>query len=137
MAQKIETPAELHADHRHWQSDISMWKFDIQEWRAEHANALKEVEKIAELIRLHEETLNDHADTVETIEASLEFHEKNLAASLQDHADSDLDDALLGGHVEESKKFDSQRKAHERIKKHHHVAMAQVAALKHALEAAM
>ncbi|QEG22480.1 hypothetical protein [Mariniblastus fucicola] len=137
MTQKVESPAELHADHRHWQSDISMWKFDIQEWRSEHESALEQIEQIAELIRLHQKALNDHADTVEAIEGGLEFHEQNLAASLRDHADSDLDDALLGGHAEESKKFESQRKAHERIKKHHHVAMAHVTALKHSLEAAM
>ena len=37
MNQNTELPAELHADHRSWQSDISMWQFDIQEWRKERA----------------------------------------------------------------------------------------------------
>jgi len=137
MNQKTATPADLHADHRQWQSDISMWQFDIKEWRSEHATALEELAKITELIELHETTLNEHADSVGTIETAMEFHEKTLAASIHDHADSDLDDALLGGHAKEAEKIAKQREAHERIKKHHHIAMAHVASLKRALESAM
>ena len=137
MTLKTESPAELHADHRKWKSDISMWRFDLEQWRSEHESALEQVEQIAETIRQNENTLNKHAEAVDTIEAGLEFHEKNLAASLRDHADSDLDDSLLSSHAENSKKFDTQREAHERLKKRHHIAVAQVAALKHALDAAI
>lgn len=137
MTLKTESPAELHADHRNWKSNISMWRFDLEQWRSEHKSALEQVEQIAEILRQSENALNKHAETVDTIEAGLEFHEKNLAANLQDHADSDLDDSLLSGHAENSKKFDSQREAHERLKKRHHIAVAQVGALKHALDAAM
>ena len=89
------------------------------------------------MIQLHEKTLNDHAESVKLIEASTESHEKNLAKSLRDGADSDLDDSLLGRHTENTSKFAKQREAHERIKKHHHLAMAHVATLNQALAAAM
>ena len=136
MTLETESPAELHADHRHWKSDISMWRFDLQQWRSERETALKQVEQIAEAIQQNADILNEHADAVDAIEAELEFHEESLASSLQEHADSDLDDSLLSGHADSSKRFDSQREAHERLKKRHHIAVAQVAALKHALDAA-
>ena len=136
MTLKTESPAELHADHRNWKSNISMWRFDLEQWRSEHESALKQVEQIAEAIRQNESSLDEHADAIEAIEAGLGFHEKNLAASLQDHADSDLDDSLRSSHAESSRLFDSQREAHERLKKRHHIAVAQVAALQHALDTA-
>jgi hypothetical protein len=135
MNQKVESPAELHADHRTWQSDISMWNFDLEQWRSEHAAALKQLQEITELIQRHEKMLKEHEQSVEMIEAGLEFHEKNLAKSLQSGAESDVDDALVERHTEEAGKFAKQREAHERIKKHHHIAMAHVASLKRELEA--
>ncbi len=138
MNQKLESPAELHADHRVWKSDISMWNFDLKQWRTEQAAALKELQQITELIQSHEKTLTEHEESVEMIEAGLDFHEKNLAESLHSggDSDSDLDDALVERHNEEASKLAKQREAHERIKKHHHVAMAQITSLKTELEAA-
>ncbi len=137
MNHKSESPAELHADHRLWQSELTTWQFDIQEWQSEHAAGREELKKIIELLRQHEKALSEHEDAVEAIGAGLEFHEKNLAASLRDRAHPCLDNVLLREHGEEADKFARQRAAHERIKKHHHIAMAHVASLKHALEAAM
>ncbi len=133
MSEKIESPAELHAEHRLWQSDISMWQFDLEQWRSELSKGLDEMEQIGAMLREHKKNVDEHADIIETIEAALEFHEKNLAASLRGNADSDLDDALVESHSVEAKKIAIQREAHERIKKHHHVAMASVAMLKSAL----
>ena len=137
MTLKIESPAELHADHRNWKSDISMWRFDLNNGdrnKNRHLNKSSRLLKPSGKTRIHSTSMQTRWTA---IEAGLEFHEKNLAASLQDHAELDLDESLLSAHVENSKKFDSQREAHERLKKRHHIAVAQVAALKHALDAAM
>jgi hypothetical protein len=133
MAKKIESPAELHADHRLWLSDISMWQFDLEQWRSEFSTTLDAMDQIAAMLREHKKNVDEHADIIETIEAALEFHEKNLAASLQGSSDSDFDDALVESHAIEAKKIAIQREAHERIKKQHHIAMACIAMVKSAL----
>ncbi|MEQ1827131.1 MAG: hypothetical protein ABL921_14345 [Pirellula sp.] len=133
MNENTESPAELHSDHRRWQSDISMWDFDIEQWRSELSKALDDLDQIAAMLRHHKKNISEHADVIETMEAALEFHEKNLAASLNGCVDSDLDDALRASHSIEAKKIVMQRESHERIKKHHHIAMASVAMLKNAL----
>ena len=134
MTQKFASLAELHADHRHWANDISMWKDDIELWKKQHSAALDDLEEIIRLIRQNDHALDCHLDALETIESGLQFHEKNLAGSIVTGSGADLDEALVERHAETSAKFASQRRAHESMKKHHHIAMAYVATLKTALE---
>jgi hypothetical protein len=71
------------------------------------------------------------------ISTAIDYHEKTLRESLRGGSDPALDDALVERHEEQSSAIAAQRDAHERIKKHHHTAMAQVAILKAAFEAVM
>lgn len=131
MKQNIESPAELHADHRLWKSELSMWRNDIELWIKEHAEALKELEHASELVRRHDEALARHLEALEKIENSLDYHEKNLAESLKGRSDerSNLEAALAERHAEQKEHFFRQRSTHDKIKMHHHIAMAQVASL--------
>lgn len=137
MTQKFESPAELHADHRHWASEISLWRDDIEAWKKQISTALHELGRIAEAIRDHDKGLSHHLEALEGVESSLEYHEKNLAKSLGGSSDASFDNALHEHHSDEAKKIASQRVAHERLKKYQHIAMAHVATLKSCLESAL
>ncbi len=137
MNQKAATVPELHADHRHWKNDVSMWQDDIEQWRSQHTTALKTLEQVAAMIAEHGESVDEHAEKLEAIVNSLDYHEQVLSESLRGGSDPNLDDALLERHEEQAATLEKHRDAHERIKRHHHTAMAQVATLKAALEAAM
>lgn len=129
MNQKIESPAELHADHRHWKTELAMWRDDIDLWQKEHTTALKDLEHAAELIRRHENAVAGHLDSLKKIEASLDYHEKNLANSLSGEPGNELDNALAERHQEQAIQIQRQRRTHEIVKKHHHTAIAHVSSL--------
>jgi chromosome segregation ATPase len=133
----VKSAAESHADHRHWHSDVECWKDDIENWRAEHSAAIVQLQQALEQINENRASLDQHADAVASLERGLEYHEKHLAASLQSGSETELDKILSDRHAMQAGLYQRQREAHERIKKHHHTAMAQVAILKAALEAAM
>ena len=95
------------------------------------------IQEALKQINGHGASLDQHAESVTALEGSLEYHEKNLAASLQNGSETGLDETLSNQHAKQSDLHERQQEAHERIKKHHHTAMAQVAILKAALEAAM
>ena len=137
MTVKTKSAAQSHADHRHWQSDVACWQDDIQNWRTEHANALVQLQETLQRIKEHGECLENHAKSLMALEEGLEHHEKSLAASLKDDAETVAGDPLNTQHTKQAELHQHQQDAHERIKKHHHTAMAQVAILKAALEAAV
>ncbi|QDT12718.1 hypothetical protein [Planctomycetes bacterium K23_9] len=137
MTISLKTAAESHADHRHWHSDVECWKDDIENWRAEHSTAVAQLQEALRQINEHGASLDQHADSVASLEGRLEYHEKNLAASLQNGSNTELDEMLSDQHAKQLDVHQRQHESHERIKKHHHTAMAQVAILKAALEAPM
>lgn len=137
MTQNFESPSELHADHRHWNIEISLWKDEIDVWKKQLSTALRDLEQMSELIRDHDNALDCHIKDLESIESGIQYHEKNLAKSLCGNSDFAFDNALLERHSVEAKKIAFQRNAHEGIKKHQHIAMAHVAVLKTALERAL
>ncbi|WP_144058157.1 hypothetical protein [Novipirellula maiorica] len=128
--------AESHADHRHWKRDVECWNEDIQNWRMEHCAAIVQLQEAVDRINEHGKALDEHANAVASLETSLGAHEKNLAASLQIGSDAAIDDRMNDQHAKQSELHLCQQNAHERMKKYHHQAMAKVAMLKNALEAA-
>tara|TARA_R110002111_G_scaffold223541_1_gene285435 strand:- start:243 stop:767 length:525 start_codon:yes stop_codon:yes gene_type:complete len=136
MSSQLNTATQSHADHRHWQSDIACWNDDIENWRAEHSHAIIQLQEALSRINEHGQCLDEHAQSVAGLRDSLEYHEKHIAASLQKDTNTPIDDALNDHHKQESELHDKQRDAHERMKKHHHQAMAKVAMLAKALEEA-
>jgi len=126
----------MHVDHRHWQSQIATWAFDLQQWHTEHEKALAELEQVRELIRQHESTSANHQQAVTSLSAEIKEHEHALAEKSEKDAGKGAS-PCADGHQERAKSVETLRRAHERIKKHHHIAMAKVLSLKASLEAAM
>ena len=113
-----------------------MWQDDIANWRLEHDTALGQLKQVAEMIGAHAESLNQHEHKIKVILHALGYHEKMLSESIRGGSDPYLDDVLLERHEEQAGAVATRRDAHERIKKQHHAAMAQVAVLKASFEAA-
>ncbi|TWU43483.1 hypothetical protein Q31b_25240 [Novipirellula aureliae] len=129
--------AQSHADHRYWQNDLDTWADDVANWKSEQSDALKELKKIADEIYEHGESLDEHNEKIATLASALHAHEKALAECLKSGIEGDMDADLNAHHEKQAVDHAHQREAHERIKKHHHQAMAQVAILRAAMEAAM
>lgn len=115
-----------------------MWQFDLQAWHAEHKMALAELAEVIEMIRQHEAATSSHERDIATLADEIKRHEHKLAEHCEKHPDGDPAETTdVSGHDETKTKVEALRQAHERIKKHHHRAMAHVMSLKAALEAAM
>ncbi|MGB7347236.1 MAG: hypothetical protein WBD20_23640 [Pirellulaceae bacterium] len=137
MTTSLKSVAQAHADHRYWQSDLDMWAEDVVYWKGEQADALQELQQIAAEIREHGKALDDHNEKIVTLGTGLHAHEKELAAFMQTGVEGGMHEEFGSYHDRHAADHAQQRQAHERIKKHHHRAMAQVAILKAAMEAAM
>ena len=137
MNTSLKSVAQSHADHRYWQSELEMWREDVANWKHEQADALVELEQIANEIRENAKSLDEHDEKVIVLGTGLRAHEKELAELVKTGVETDMHDDFCSYHQRHSADHARQREAHERIKKHHHRAMAQVAMLKAAMEAAM
>lgn len=135
MPEKTESPAQLHADHRHWKSELSMWRDDAELWKQEHVGAVKALKYSIELLGKVKIALAEHVAAFERIENSLDYHERNIAENLKGYrdADSGLEQSLIERHLKQEKELANQRKAHEHLKKRHHIAVAQITAMLNAL----
>ncbi len=129
--------SDMHADHRLWASEHSMWNDDIELWHRQHASALTQLKTLEDLILQHGECLDAHAQQVGHIQRSVEGHEASMAAYRREGADAEGQEAMCANHSQQSERHAKQREAHERIKKHHHTVMAHLTMLKAAIEAAM
>ena len=136
MSRNFQSPAELHADHRRWDSEISMWKDDIVQWKIQHQTALAQLEEIARLIYQHATIMDEHLGAIEQFASGIEFHEKHLSGSLHSGREPGFDNELAERHTDIADELALQRISHERNKQYHHVAMAQVASLLASLKAA-
>lgn len=115
-----------------------MWQLDLQAWHAEHKLALDELAKVVTMMNQHEIASSTHDKDIATFADEVSGYEYRLAEHCSQQKSGDvgeLKDAL--GHRHAKKKAETLGQAHERIKKHHHTAMAHVMSLKAALEAAM
>ncbi len=137
MTENMTCAIEMHSDHRHWNSELAMWKEDITNWRSEHAIALDLLLQAKTMITSHEACLDAHQEKMSEVSKAIQCHEKTLAASLRGGAESDRNNVLNDKHESHLQTMITQHDAHERIKKHHHTAMAKVELLLKALEAPM
>ena len=134
MTENMTCAVEMHSDHRHWNSELAMWEEDISNWRSEHAIAMDLLLQAKAIIAAHEATLGEHEEKLSEVSKAIVRHEKTLAASLRAGSESDVNNALTDKHEGYHQSMVTQRDAHERIKKHHHMAMAKVELMMKALE---
>lgn len=132
------TVLDVHADHRQWQNQVSMWKLDLQAWQGEHKVALEELADVVEMIKLHQTASSAHEKDIAAFADAVKAHEHKLVDHLEKEKGGDVGEpAGALAHEQAKKTAETLLQAHERIKKHHHTAMAHVMSLKAALEAAM
>ncbi len=135
MTQKTASAFDLHADHRHWISEIEMWQEDLVNWRSEHAIATDLLIQAKEMIVSQESNLAKHEERLREVRDAVDSHERTLSQSMREGADSETDETSIACHEQKRDTMASQREAHERIKKHHHQSMAKVEVLMQALQA--
>ncbi len=129
----LATAEQLHADHRYWEEEIAMWREDIAMWREERQKRMAELEQA---IGAHAAALEQHAEDIVQHEADTVQHEHFLAELLKSGGPNgdDAEEAWQETHADEQARHAGQRDAHERIKRHHHTAMAKMAVVIAALK---
>jgi hypothetical protein len=126
------TLANLHADHKHWGSEIQMWRQDLEEWRKEQAKLLSDIE-IA--LGANVAGLKEHAGSIGTHEGHLAQHEHSITECERASTPRPDDVATIftDDHEDEANRQEQLRENHERIKRHHHRSMAKLAVVLRAL----
>jgi len=126
------TLANLHSDHKHWRNEIKMWRDDLEEWKQEQAQLLSDIE-IA--LGANVAGLKEHAGSIGEHEKNVVHHEHFIAECERSATPPPRNVANLftEDHEKEASKHAGIRQAHERIKRHHHRAMARLAVVLQAL----
>ncbi|HUE17377.1 MAG TPA: hypothetical protein VMR25_24710 [Planctomycetaceae bacterium] len=109
-----------------------MWREDIEEWEKEQARLFADLETA---LGAEVSGLKSHAAAIGRHEENVLRHE-HLLADL-DHSKrpgaTEIEARMAGTHSDEAAKHETMRAAHERIKRHHHRAMARLAVVLKAL----
>ncbi len=121
----LATAEQLHADHRLWEEEVAMWRDDIALWQEEQQERMAELEQA---IGAHAAALEQHAEEIVQHEEDTVQHEHFLAELLKCGGPNggDAEEAWQETHAAERARHAGQREAHERIKRHHHTAMAKI-----------
>ena len=114
---------ELHHDHIVWKAELSKWRDDTALWKKEMCQAEVQIKELEKALKSHREALESHAASVQDRMRQTNKHESAIAAYETGEAGEDLP-AMAVAHEQEAKSQDLQRKAHERIRRHHHSVMA-------------
>ena len=137
MNQEVVTFSDMQSDHRQWDYIHSTWRADVDRWQREHESALSQLAKLEEMIRQHGEALESHSQAIARHQQHLRDHNRAMSEYQHQGAGEPMQKAMASKHRELSGQQKTQHEAHERIKKHHHTVMANLALLKAAIEAAM
>ncbi|HVK11432.1 MAG TPA: hypothetical protein VM597_21865 [Gemmataceae bacterium] len=120
---------DLHADHRAWLADLSLWQDDVREWRAELGRALDDLRAAEGLLRAHAQGIDEHAVELDAEEEAVRQHECGIV--LVERAGG----LEAGPHDDQAARHPRRREAHERLKKYHHTVLARVSLLLKAITA--
>jgi hypothetical protein len=123
---------EMHGEHRQWLSDAAMWGDDLDNWTRENDLALAGLEELERVLRDHGRELQRHRESITTEEQSLLGHGLALAKFEACREGDDLV-RLARPHRERADGHAFQGRAHESLKKRHHMTMAYSALLIKAL----
>lgn len=142
------THAEMHLDHKQWQSELDIWLKDTAAWHTQYQNALselKEIERVIEnpgtkriqrVIKDHDRALEHHKELIELYQEEIKLHDKGIVDHMHMSADEEYisHDRLVNSHLDYRKKQAIQREVHERIKNDYHEIMTELAILKKQIE---
>jgi len=124
MSDKSIEIAQMHRDHRDWQSEHSMRHQDISSWQKQlafAANGLQLIQRLADqskALELHDEAIKLH-------ETQLQEHESALAEI--EKFDLDFQRQLTLKHANLAEEAAKLRQEHELIKKDHHRLLVEIA----------
>jgi septal ring factor EnvC (AmiA/AmiB activator) len=114
----------MHGEHKQWEADIAMWRDDVRMWQKELKQVRSELKELKDRLSEHRKALAAHLRGLRKQTRTLGGHEHALAEYETGGVGEDLV-ALAKAHGQEIDRHTLQREAHERIKKYHHVVIAQ------------
>lgn len=124
----------MHDDHIQWSSDMAMWEQDIRMWHQELEALRGALRSIERACKEHEYGIGAHSRSIKNLRNGIRQDELNLGmiepSGLSDHG-------ALKMHRQKAVQHESQKEAHERMKKYHHLMMVVTKNLKKALEGPM
>lgn len=130
------TVETMQEDHRQWREAHCQWRRDIDRWQAEHEKAIARLAEMQKVVREHGEALADHSQSLRKAEEAVAKHESEIASYLAG-ASRSPQDVMANNHQAQEGSFAQHKRAHERIRKHHQVVLAQLENLEKAAAAAM
>lgn len=114
---------ELHHSHVIWKAELGLWHDEVALWKKEIADAELHLRDLERALKVHREALEAHSLSVHNRTLHTNQHESAIAAYEAGETGEDLP-AMAVAHDREAKSQDLQRKAHERVRRHHHSVMA-------------
>lgn len=129
--------SNMHTDHQQWQKEHQTWRNEIDHWRKGHTAVLSVLAELQDAIRRHEEALANHVQEIEQIALGLDEHEQSMHAYECQGTGLEQQEPMTKSHQLQEDRQIYQRNVHERIKRHHHAVMTQLAMLKAALDTSL
>lgn len=126
--------SDMRRDLDHWEDEHVQWFRDVSHWQSEHQSALIEMEELEKRCTEHGEAVRQHAGAIADHEQRLVEHARRLA---DERVAAEQHEELAKTHKRLAELRIQQRDAHERIRAHHLVTMAQLRMLVQAICAPM
>ncbi|MBI1902552.1 MAG: hypothetical protein HYS13_15735 [Planctomycetia bacterium] len=114
----------LHAEHNLWRDENAMWRDDVSEWRKQLEQSIADLQAVEATLRRHGDVLKSHESAVAVANQESDEHERVLAEFARGGPGQRLLQ-LLDAHRKTAIRHAQQRDAHERLKKQHHMLIAQ------------
>lgn len=114
---------EMHTDHKQWTSKETLWQDEARIWLDEMDKALAEAKKLETILNEHRSALQAHLEKVHSLRQHRVPHEHALAEYEQGGDGGNLI-AMASKHEHEAEEHYQLYQEHERVKRHHHTAVA-------------
>lgn len=116
--------ATMHAQHNHWSLEHAQWLEEIDSWLDDHAGTTVELQSIIKMLEEHQSELEHHRKTLLTHESLLSDQEYEMKR----HPEGPSEEAI-SAHTQSGIKHETQRVAHEALKRRHREVSAKIANL--------
>lgn len=114
---------EMHTDHKQWTSKETLWEDEARIWLDEIDTALAEAKKLESTLCEHRKALEAHVETLHSMRQNRTPHERALAEFEEGGQGENLI-AMASAHEHEAERHYQLYQVHERVKRHHHTAVA-------------
>jgi hypothetical protein len=111
--------AQMHREHKDWQSENALWRDQLREWEQQTAKATEELEFVRSVLVKHLESLERHAAAVRLYEQKSMEHEHEIATAVAGNS-PEIPTRTDGKHFDEAADHHQVRLRHEALKRRHH-----------------